>query len=143
MARMSITFDGFKDLAADIDRTGGDLHAAVDEALTATGKYIQEQVTSAAAVYAGKGRKGYATGEMFNAIKKDSPVQWQGSVAEVSVGFVLGQKGGWHSIFVMYGTPRMAKDQKVYNAIKGSKTKAEVERIQKEIMLKHLQLGGE
>lgn len=143
MARMSITFDGFSDLAADIDRMGGDLHAAVDEALTATGNFIQKQVTSAAAPYASKGRKGYAKGEMYNAIKQDPPVIWSGSVAEVSVGFSFAEKGGWHSIFVMYGTPRITKDQKIYNAIKGTKTKQEVERIQQEIMGKYLKLGGE
>lgn len=143
MARMSITFDGFSDLAADIDRAGGDLHAAVDEALTATGNYIQQQVTAAAAPYATKGRKGYAKGDMYDAIKQDPPVTWSGSVAEVSVGFSLKEKGGWHSIFIMYGTPRIAKDQKIYNAIKGTKTKQEVEKIQQEIMGKYLQLGGE
>lgn len=143
MARMSITFSGFADLAADIDRSGGDLHKAVDEALTKTGEYIQSQVESAATPYAAKGLKGYATGEMYGAIKKDQIIYWNGQVAEVSVGFDLSAKGGWHSIFVMYGTPRMGKDQKVYNAIKGSKTKKEVEKIQKEIMQKHLKLGGD
>lgn len=70
MARMSITFSGFADLAADIDRSGGDLHKAVDEALTKTGEYIQSQVESAATPYAAKGLKGYATGEMYGAIRK-------------------------------------------------------------------------
>ena len=143
MARMSIIFNGFADLAASIDRSGGDLHKAVDEALTETGKYIQDQVTSAAAPYArkGGGLKGYATGEMYQTIKKDQPVYWHGQVAEVSVGFNLNQGDGWVSIFVMYGTPRMGKDPKIYNAIKGAKTKKEIEKIQQEVMQKYLKIG--
>ncbi len=143
MARMSITFKGFEQLAEDIDAIGGDLQKAVDEALTDTTNYVQGQVTMASAPYAHGGLKGYATGKMFSAIKKDSLVKWAGLVAEVSVGFNLFQSGGWHSIFVMYGTPRMAKNPAVYNAIKGTKTKNEIAKIQEEVMKKHLALGGE
>lgn len=142
MAKMSITFSGFADLAADIDRSGGDLHKAVDEALTKTGQYIQSQLSSAAAPYAAKGLKGYATGKMYGDIIKDQIVSWQGSIAEVSAGFNL-SNGGWHSIFVMYGTPRMSKDTKVYNAIKGTRTKKEIEKIQQEVMQKYIKIGGE
>jgi len=143
MAKMTILFSGFEDLAADVDRSGGDLEKAVDEALQETAKYIQSQVESAAAPYAAKGLKGYATGRMYSAIIKDNMVYWNGNIAEVGVGFSLDESSGWHSIFIMYGTPRMAKDTKVYNAIKGAKTKKEIEKIQQEVMQKYLKLGGE
>ncbi len=143
MARMSITFDGFNDLAYRIDKAGGDIRTAADEALTKTQALVQNNVQNAAAPYAHKGLKGYATGEMYNAIKKNDGVHWSGMVAEVGVGFNLSDKGGFHSIFVMYGTPRMAKDPKVYNAIKGTKTKKDIEQLQQEVMKNHLKLGGE
>ncbi len=143
MAKMQILFNGFEDLAAEVDRSDGDLQKAVDEALTETAKYIQSQVTSAAAPYAAKGRKGYATGRMYGSIIEDGLVTWNGHVAEVGTGFALNESSGWHSIFVMYGTPRMAKDTKVYNAIKGAKTKKEIERIQQEIMQKYIKIGGD
>jgi hypothetical protein len=143
MAKMQILFKGFEDLAAEVDRSDGDLQKAVDEALTETAKYIQGQVTSAAAPYAAKGRKGYATGRMYKSIIEDGLVTWNGHVAEVETGFALNESSGWHSIFVMYGTPRMAKDTKVYNAIKGAKTKKEIERIQQEIMQKYIKIGGD
>lgn len=143
MARMKIMFDGFKDLAYEIDKAGGDLHAAVDEALTETANMVQRHVEQATLPYANKGGglKGYAEGDMYQAIKKDHPIYWHGTVAEVSVGFNLLDKGGWHSIFVMYGTPRMAKDQKIYNAIKGTRTKHAITLLQQEIMFKHLDLA--
>ena len=142
MARMKIMFDGFKDLAEAIDRAGGDLKTAVNEALTETQKLVQTKLMHAAAPYATKGVKGYAKGDMYDTIKQDTNVDWAGSVASIGVGFELYKKGGWHSIFVMYGTPRMQKDQKVFNAIRGSKTKKEIAAKQEEIMQKYLDLEG-
>lgn len=138
--RMKIIFDGFADLASDIDRRGGDLHAAVDDALVETQKLIQNNLTHAAAPYATTGKKGYGTGTMYKSIIEDGQVHWTGSIAYVEAGFRL-REGGWPSIFIMYGTPRMQKDTKVYNAIKGSKTKKEIAELQQEVMLKYLKLG--
>lgn len=143
MAKMSILFDGFEDLAAAVDDAGKDLHAAVDEALTATQQIIKSNLIPAAAIYDRKGRKGYATGKMYRTIIKNSGVTWEGTVATVNSGFDLYDNGGWHSIFIMYGTPRIAKDQKIYDAIKGTKTKKEIAAKQQEVMQKHLKLGGE
>lgn len=144
MAKMSITFDGFAKLAEDIDAIGGDLHAAVDEALEETQLIVQSNLVTAAQVYSGKGRKGYATGKMYNSIIQDLQIDWKGTVAEVNTGFTgtgANMQGFMHSIFVMYGTPRMAKDAKVYNAIKGTKTRKDIAKAQEEIMVKHLELG--
>lgn len=142
MAKMQIIGDSFKDLALAIDKAGGDLKSAADEALRETGKIVQSNVVSAAQPYAGKGKKGYATGEMYRAIKRTYSPKWIGDVAEVGVGFDLSAKGGFHSIFIMYGTPRMAKDQAVFNAIKGAKTKKSIAAMQDKIMQKHLKLSG-
>lgn len=142
MARMQILFDGFADLAESIDRAGNDLHKAVDEALQATQQLVKDNLTTAAAVYDSNGLKGYATGQMYKAIIDDTSVDWAGSVASVRVGFNLSQAGGWHSIFVMYGTPRMAKDTQVYNAIKGTRTKKEIAQKQQEVMQKYVNLEG-
>lgn len=143
MAKMSITFDGFAKLAEDIDAIGGDLHSAVDEALEETQFIVQSNLVSAAQVYSSKGRKGYATGKMYKSIIQDLGINWKGTVAEVNTGF-SGTKGSMagfmHSIFVMYGTPRMAKDAKVYNAIKGTKTRKDIAKAQEEVMVKHLDL---
>lgn len=142
MAKMAILFDGFADLAYRIDAMGGDLHLAVDEALTETQKLVQENVSTAAEPYAKGGRKGYATGAMYNSILDDARIKWNGNVAEVDVGFDLTTKGGYHSIFMMYGTPRIAKDTKLFNSIKGTRIRNQIAELQKEIMMKHLNLGG-
>ena len=148
MAKMSIMFDGFNDLAYQIDKVGGDLHKAVDEALTETQKLVQGNLEQAAAPYASGGQKGYATGEMFKAIIRNPEISWTGNVAEVRVGFDLHQEGGYHSLFVMYGVPRhkknnpgIAKDAKIYNAIRGVRTRKQIEDIQESTMRKYLKVG--
>lgn len=146
MAKMSITFPGFADLAEQLDRMEGNLlKTAANEALEDTEKIVQDKVKTAAAPYAhkGGGRKGYATGKMFNTIKRPEAPQWSGNIATVGVGFSSENMAGFmHSIFVMYGTPRMKKDTKVYNAIKGKATLNEIAEKQEEVMRKYLSLGG-
>lgn len=143
MAKMSITFDGFNELAEAVDKAGANLKKAVNEALVESQKIVQQNLTTGAAVYAGKGLKGYAKGDMFGTILNDGSVSWEGNIATVKAGFKLDQFGGWHSIFVMYGTPKMAKDPKVYNAIKGTKTRKDIAKKQEKVMQKYLKLGGE
>lgn len=147
MARMSITFDGFEQLAEDIDSILGSagLKNAVDAALTDTGTFVQEQVNQAALPYSTESADHkYATGDMYNALKKNNPVIWVSStVAEVSVGFDLSAKGGFHSIFMMYGTPRIQKDQKLYDSIFGSATKKEIARRQEAIMMNYMHFGAD
>lgn len=146
MARMKIIFDGFNELAEAIDKAGRDLHKAVDEALTETQKIIQTNLTNASAAYAHKGRKGYATGDMYKHIIKNADIEWRGTVASVRVGFDLRSGGGFHSIFIMNGTPSrrnnrgIAKDSKIYNAIRGVRTRKQIAEKQEEVMQRYLRL---
>lgn len=148
MARMSIIFDGFEKMAAKLDEMGREIKPAVNEALEETQKYIQQGLEVAAAPYQSPngGRKGWAKGYMYDAIIKNPTILWEASVASVKVGFSSENKLGFmHSIFVMYGVPRhgkfnkgYAKDTAVYNAIKGTRTKNQIKKLQKEIMEKYL-----
>jgi len=144
MAKMSILFDGFEDLAYAVDSTLGTetLHKAVDEALEETQEVVKGNLIPAAAVYDRKGLKGYATGKMYRSIIKDTRISWDGYVAEVNTGFSTNggstYAGFMHSLFVMYGTPRMAKDPNIYNAIKGTKTKKDIAKVQQEAMSKYI-----
>ena len=148
MAKMSILFDGFDDLAYAVSTCLGDevLHKAVDEALVDTQKAVKNQLEPAAAVYAkkGGGRKGYATGKMSDSMITDTRITWSGSIAEVNTGFSTNggktRLGFMHSLFVMYGTPRMSKDPKIFNAIKGSKVKKDIAKVQQEAMGKYINL---
>ena len=147
MAKMSIIFDGFDKLAEQIDELNrGKLKQAVDEALVETSKYIQLQVTKATEPYkSASPQHKYATGAMYSSIIKDDTVTWSGTVAEVKVGYDITKKGGYHSIFVMYGSPKHVpykpkQDKNIYNAIKGTATNKKIKQLQENIMKKYLEL---
>lgn len=158
--KMSITFDGFEKMASELNELTGDIKPAVTEALEETQKYIQQELETAVAPYSGgnshKGKVGqkysFAEGDMAKAIIDEPEIEWSGNVAKVKVGFSSYGGATWegfmHSIFVMYGVPAhgkfnrgYAKDAKVYNAIRGVRTKKQIEKIQKEVLQKYLKLG--
>lgn len=152
MARMSITFDGFDKLAEELNKKEVALKPAVNEALEESQKYIQQRLESAAEPYRSPntGLKGYAKGDLYEAIIKEPHVEWENSYfASVKVGFSSeNRKGFMHSIFVMYGVPfhgkfnhGYKKDAKIYNAIKGTRTRNQIEKIQKKTLERYLKFG--
>ena len=54
--------------------------------------------------------------------KSEKRLNGKRTKAYIKVGFNI-SKGGLASIFLMYGTPRMQPDKKLYNSIYGSSTK--------------------
>lgn len=151
MAKMQIIGDPIADMLEDMDRIGIDIKPAVNEALEETQKLIADNLKTDAQIYnkKGGGLKGYAQGNMYKTIVDDNKVNWTTPTdAWINSGFWLDEKGGFHSIFIMYGTPRhgknnsgITKDTKVYNAIKGARTRTRIEGIQREVMKKYLKLG--
>ena len=63
--------------------------------------------------------------------------------ANISVGFDIKQ-GGLPSIFLMYGTPRMKKDTKLYADVYGKKAQERIKKAQEETFQKGIKklLGG-
>lgn len=141
MARMSLEFDGLKDLLYRISEVEGELRPAVDEALTEVQQYVQGNVRQASARYVPGGTR-YSTGEMRAAIKPDDGPQWAGSVATVGVGFEIHKSGGggMHSVWMMYGTPRIKPDTKLHNAVRGAKTQYQIRDIMEKSLQEHVTL---
>ncbi len=131
----SLNFDGFLDLAREIDELGeGYLQKAVDNAFTASKEYVNKEIESAmnASKYHFDGTN-YSQGKAkasLNAVKQ-MPVEWEGTTAKAYIGVRL--REALEMAFIIHGTPHMAKDAKLYNAVKvKGKIKKEVERIQQE-----------
>ena len=75
--------------------------------------------------------------ETARSLKRTAAVEWNGTVAEIGIGFKISQ-GGLPSIFLMYGTPKIQPDKNLYAAIYGSKTKKEVKTIQEDIFAEEI-----
>ena len=115
--KMRLEFTGFEEMAERLDKLGGDLKKTTEKALTETHKLLTPKVEEAFKRHDVK----YSHATM-KSLKKDPKVEWSGSVAAIGVGFKISE-GGFPSIFIMYGTPRMQPDKKLYNAIYGNKKK--------------------
>lgn len=82
-------------------------------------------------------KKHHRTGRAEASIDDDSGVEWKGTLASVKVGFKISE-GGLASIFLMYGTPRMQPDRKLYNDVYGAATRRKIQEIQREVFDKAL-----
>lgn len=122
--KMSIDFANFEEYAEKLDRLGGDLRGAVERALQESADLVNHQLQSDMP-------KHHRTGRTQKSII-NSHVEWNGSIAEIKVGFDI-SNGGFPSIFLMYGTPRMAKDTKLYNDVYGAATKRKIKELQEKI----------
>lgn len=115
--KMRLEFTGFEEYAERLDKLGGDLKKTTEKALIETHKLLTPKVEEAFRKHDVK-----YSHDTMKSLKKDARVEWDGSVAAIGVGFKISE-GGFPSIFIMYGTPRMQPDKKVYNSIYGNKKK--------------------
>lgn len=115
--KMRLEFTGFEEYAERLDKLGGDLKKTTEKALIETHKLLTPKVEEAFRKHDVK-----YSHDTMKSLKKDARVEWDGSVAAIGVGFKISE-GGFTSIFIMYGTPRMQPDKKVYNSIYGNKKK--------------------
>lgn len=123
--KIGLQFDGFEEYAEQFEKLGGDLKEITQKALQSTHDYITPNLHKSM-------DKHNRTGDTERSIVDDAKVQWEGLTASIDIGFDLGNKG-LPSIFLMYGTPRMKKDQTLYNDIYGTKTKKAIKELQEKI----------
>lgn len=126
--RWGIMFKGFDELMEKYDKLGGDLKEIATKCLEVAPQEVNPLLEAAM-------NKHIRTGRTKASIIKDAKIEWSGSIGTIPVGFDL-SKGGMPSIFLMYGTPRMKKDTKLYNAIYGKTIKKKISAKQEEILMK-------
>ena len=134
--KFDLNFDGFLDLANDLDNLGsGYLKKAVDNAFTASKDYVNNAVDEAMGTsrYHFSRGQGYSRGKagMSLAVVRNMPVEWDGTIASAYIGVRL--RDALEVQFLIYGTPHLAADTNLRNAIKvKGKYKKEVSKIQLE-----------
>ena len=139
MARNKCTLEikGFEELISKLDELGGSdaMKRGVESALKESKQYINSQIktamTSGNLPAGGK----YSTGETLKSLDDAIDVVWNGMTAEMKVGFKL-EKSGLRSIFLMYGTPKMAPVAGLKDAVYGNKTKKQCKKLQTEAINK-------
>ena len=139
----SVEFGGFAEMNRRLLRMEADARAVAEEALKAT----RDIVTEAARVgmedqYLPAGGK-YSRDRTEETLRPDTQVKWNGDEATLEAGFDL--KMSPVSLFLMYGTPKMVKDQKLYDAFYGQEIRQAYLAAQKEIYERALEkvMGNE
>lgn len=136
MAKMKLQIPNFDALAKQLTDLGGDVKKASEDALKethriVTDKLLQVMVPSNMPSKTKPGQ--YWTGRTRDSIVMTPTITWDGTKASVDVGFDI-DNGGLTSIFLMYGTPKMAPVPGLYDAIYGKTVQAEIVEAQREIV---------
>lgn len=124
--KIGLQLTGFDELIEQFEKLDGDVKGITEACLrvghdTVTSKLKKDM------------QKHVRTGKTRDSIQTSNKVTWVGNTASIDVGFNL-KKGGMPSIFLMYGTPKMRKDQKLYDDIYGTRVRKEIAEKQKEIL---------
>lgn len=130
MAKIGLEFDGFQEAIKRLEKLGGNIKSTTEKALKETHKVVTNKATEAIQPHR-------LTGQTEKSLYRDAKVEWAGTTASVPVGFSI-SNGGLASIFLMYGTPRMTKDQKLYNAIWGKAIRDEIHKVQENIFYEEI-----
>lgn len=134
--KIGLEFKGFDEVIANLEAAGGDVQRATEAALKASKAAVNPGIEAAILQHR-------RTGATEVSLDKNMNVEWEGMTAGIDIGFNI-RHGGLPSIFLMYGTPRVAPDKTLYDSIYGNKIKKEVAKIQEEAIQKVLKrtLGG-
>lgn len=120
-----------------LDKVGGSdaMKRGVEAGLKASKQYVNPELKrlSANANLPAGGK--YASGDLRNSIDTDMEIDWQGLEGSIKVGFDF-SKSGMVSIFMLYGTPRHAPVNGLYEAIYGQRTTRQITKLQKEAVQK-------
>lgn len=145
--RTGIEFAGWDDYMAKLDKIGGrsGLKRGVDAGLIASKEYVNpkllKSVTGGALPAGGK----YSSPpHVKNTLDTELKVNWEGSTAEIKIGFNIKKPGGMTSIYLMYGTPRMRPAKGLKTTVYGAKTRKEIATLQEEAVSKVIKriMGG-
>lgn len=128
--RLTVDFEGFEEMFAKLDKMQADTKKITEKALIKSYEEITPAIGQNIAPH-------YFTGATEKSLVKTKKVEWNGSTAYIKIGFDI-SKGGMASIFLMYGTPRMQPDRKLYNSIYGAATRKKVREVQKKIFTEEL-----
>ena len=144
-AKFGLDFEGFMDLARQVDELGdGYLKTATENALTKSKEYVNKEIKNAmlTSKYQFQKGQGRSTGRALKSLEETAamPVAWDGTVAKAYIGPDL--KEAPEAIILAMGTPELGADTKLKNAMKvKGKVRKEASRIQQEEFMKVIEEG--
>lgn len=135
--KMTLSFDGMEEMINALEKKQADLVRMTETALEKSGALVAGNIEKVFIKSKMPAKGKYATGQTKRSILHKFDTKWEGSVASVDIGFDM-SSGRMVSIFLIYGTPKMKPVAGLKSAIYGTKTKKQVQELQKEIFSKML-----
>lgn len=123
--KVYLEFEGFDEVIARLTKLNGNVKGITEKALRKTHSIVTKKAAEAITPH-------NQTHQTERSLRQEAEIEWAGTLASVKTGFSINE-GGLASIFLMYGTPRHKKDQKMYNAFFGKSTQDEVREAQASI----------
>lgn len=136
--KMKLEFAGFDEVLKRLTALEADTKSIAEEALHKTFDIVtrEAEIGISAPYLPAQGK--YSTGRTAESLLRTFSVDWDGTVGSTNVGFQI-DKGGLPSIFLIRGTPKMKKDQRLYDAFFGDKVRGEFLNAQREVFMKALE----
>lgn len=137
MGKLKLDFDGMDKVINRLSKLEKDIKPVTEKALRESHKIVTEKAAESVLRSNLPAHGKFSHGDTARSLRKDAEILWNGSQATVHVGFDI-SNGGLPSIFMMYGTPRYMKNQKMYNAFYSKRTLDEIKELQARIFYEEL-----
>ncbi len=140
---LKLSFKGFEEYAAKIEDAGGSLKEVFTDALSQAGETIGEDTMDAISTGNLPAGGKYSDGQTADSVIQNPPVEWNGTVGSIGVGFDYGKPGAGG--FLITGTPKMKPDAPLNKMYKGSRYMKGIQDDMKEVFddaLSRLMGGG-
>ena len=138
MSKVKFIVDKDDTLLKAIEKMNKDLKVVTEKALKASKQYVTQKLIQDTVKpnYPHQGK--YSGGDFAKSIDKNYTVNWQGTTADINVGYYF-KKSGMLSVYLLRGTKNMDAAKKIYDDIYSPRTHKKILEIQEETILKILQ----
>lgn len=128
----SLDFHEIEAMLKRFEKAGADIKSPIENALIKSHKFVTKNLHEHMADQYLPAHGRYSKGDTEKSIVEDETVYWVGDKAYIGVGFDIAKEKT--SIYLMYGTPRMQPNRKIYEDVWGRKTRRQIREIQEEAM---------
>lgn len=138
MSKVKFIVDKDDTLLKAIEKMNKDLKVVTEKALKASKQYVTQKLIQDTVKpnYPHQGK--YSGGDFAKSIDKNYTVNWQGTTADINVGYDF-NKSGMLSVYLLRGTKNMDAAKKIHDDIYSPRTHKKILEIQEETILKILQ----
>ena len=123
---LKLDVSGFEEYIQKLEKLEADIKPIVEDALNQAGETITDDTFDGVSKSNLPRGGEYSTGKTRESIIKNPRVKWEGTTAEIGVGFDFNKPGAGG--YLITGTPRMAPDKALNRIYKGKKYMKDIQK---------------